>query len=58
LILPPKEVCEHTERQFNAPPASVTKPVNDGVLADLDGYDLSWAALLRLLDRIDPSYKN
>jgi ribulose-5-phosphate 4-epimerase/fuculose-1-phosphate aldolase len=58
LVLPPKEVCEHTERQFNAPPASVTKPVNDGVLADIDGYDLSWSALLRLLDRLDPGYKN
>jgi ribulose-5-phosphate 4-epimerase/fuculose-1-phosphate aldolase len=58
LVLPPKAVCEHTERQFNAPPASVTRPVNDGVLADIDGYDLSWSALLRLLDRIDPGYKN
>jgi ribulose-5-phosphate 4-epimerase/fuculose-1-phosphate aldolase len=61
LVLPPKEVCEHTERQFNAP-TPTRKPAAqksaDGVLSDPDGYDLSWAALLRLLDRIDPSYKN
>jgi ribulose-5-phosphate 4-epimerase/fuculose-1-phosphate aldolase len=54
LILPPKEVCEHAERQFNAPPV----PSSDGrVLSDPDGYDLAWSALLRLLDRLDPSYK-
>ena len=53
LHLPSKEVCEHTERQFNAPPSE------DGrTLGDPDGYDLAWSALLRLLDRIDPSYKN
>jgi ribulose-5-phosphate 4-epimerase/fuculose-1-phosphate aldolase len=55
LVLPPKEVCEHTERQFNAAPV----PSADGrVLADGDGYDLAWGALLRLLDRLDPGYKN
>ncbi|HVO00595.1 MAG TPA: class II aldolase/adducin family protein, partial [Candidatus Cybelea sp.] len=53
LVIPPKEVCEHTERQFNAPytPASDT-------LGDPEGYNLAWSALLRLLDRIDPSYKD
>jgi ribulose-5-phosphate 4-epimerase/fuculose-1-phosphate aldolase len=55
LVLPPKAVCEHTERQFNAP---AIKPTNKDALSDPDGYDLSWTALLRLLDRIDPSYKN
>ncbi len=55
LVLPPKGVCEHAERQFNAPPV----PSADGrVFADADGYDLAWSALLRLLDRIDPSYKD
>jgi ribulose-5-phosphate 4-epimerase/fuculose-1-phosphate aldolase len=55
LVLPPKEVCEHTERQFNAAPV----PSSDGrVLADIDGYNLAWEALLRLLDRLDPGYKN
>jgi ribulose-5-phosphate 4-epimerase/fuculose-1-phosphate aldolase len=55
LVLPPKAVCEHAERQFNAPPP----PSQDGrTLSDPDGYDLAWSALLRLLDRIDPGYKN
>ena len=54
LVIPSKEVCEHTWRQYNAPTPS---PV-PGVLSDPDGYDLAWSALLRLLDRIDPSYKN
>jgi ribulose-5-phosphate 4-epimerase/fuculose-1-phosphate aldolase len=55
LNLPSKEVCEHTERQFNAPPP----PSEDGrTLSDPDGYDLAWIAMLRLLDRIDPSYKD
>jgi hypothetical protein len=55
LLLPPKEVCAHAERQFNAPPP----PSQDGrTLSDPDGYDLAWSALLRLLDRIDPGYKN
>jgi ribulose-5-phosphate 4-epimerase/fuculose-1-phosphate aldolase len=55
LVLPPQQVCEHAERQFNAPPA----PSQDArTLSDPDGYDLAWSALLRLLDRIDPTYKN
>lgn len=54
LALPSKEVCEHTERQYNAPPP----PQDDRTLSDPDGYDLAWSALLRLLDRIDPSYKD
>jgi hypothetical protein len=55
LNLPSKEVCEHTERQFNAP----QPPSEDGrTLSDPDGYDLAWIALRRLLDRIDPSYKD
>jgi hypothetical protein len=55
LALPPKNVCEHSERQYNAPPP----PSPDGrTLSDPDGYDLAWRALLRLLDRIDPSYKD
>ena len=54
LVIPSPEVCAHAERQFNAPPA----PSADGrVLADGEGYDLAWSALQRLLDRIDPSYK-
>jgi ribulose-5-phosphate 4-epimerase/fuculose-1-phosphate aldolase len=53
LNIPSKEVCEHAERQFSAPytPSSDT-------LGDPDGYNLAWTAMLRLLDRIDPSYKD
>jgi ribulose-5-phosphate 4-epimerase/fuculose-1-phosphate aldolase len=55
LVIPPKEVCEHAERQFNAPAV----PSSDGrTLVDESGYDLAWSALLRLLDRLDPGYKN
>ncbi|MDM0106597.1 class II aldolase/adducin family protein [Variovorax sp. J22R24] len=43
MTLPPPEVCEHTASQFD----------NDASF--LQGRD--WRALLRLLDRIDPSYK-
>jgi ribulose-5-phosphate 4-epimerase/fuculose-1-phosphate aldolase len=55
LVLPSKEVCEHTERQYNGP-----RPPSgeERTLDDPGGYDLAWSALLRLLDRIDPSYKN
>jgi len=55
LTLPSQDVCAHVERQFNAPPP----PSSDGrILSDPAGYDLAWTALLRLLDRIDPTYKN
>ena len=55
LVLPPKEVCEHAERQFNAP---MTATADGRTFVDESGYDLAWAALLRLLDRIDPGYKD
>lgn len=53
LVTPSADVCAHAERQFNRP---AQRP--EGVLADLDGYDLAWKALLRLLDRLDPTYKD
>src|SRR5712692_3990767 len=43
MTLPSAAVCEHTARQF------------DGDASFLQGRD--WRALLRLLDRIDPSFK-
>jgi ribulose-5-phosphate 4-epimerase/fuculose-1-phosphate aldolase len=43
LVVPPPEVREHTARQFAASAA--------------DG-DLAWAALLRLLDRVAPDYRD
>jgi len=54
LVLPSPAVCAHTERQFNEP----NREINVGQLADTDGYGLAWTALLRLIDRIDPSYKD
>ncbi|HRI67576.1 MAG TPA: class II aldolase/adducin family protein [Polyangium sp.] len=54
LVIPSKEICEHTERQFNGPHPTTQ---NGQVLSDPGGNDLAWAALLRLLDRLDPSYK-
>jgi ribulose-5-phosphate 4-epimerase/fuculose-1-phosphate aldolase len=53
LVLPSAAVCAHTERQFNEP----NREINVGQLEDTDGYGLAWTALLRLIDRIDPSYK-
>jgi len=49
LALPDAVVCAYTERQFNGP---------DEARADPGGMDLAWAALLRLLDRVDPHYKD
>lgn len=54
LVLPPVEVCEHTERQFNA----LVRPLEEGQLSDPDGMRLAWAALLRLLDRVAPGYRD
>ena len=54
LVIPGREVCEHTERQFN----DADRNLSDQQLKDENGYDLAWTALLRLLDRLDPTYKN
>lgn len=51
--IPADEVCQRTERQFNAPGQHMA----EDELSDPDGMDLAWAALLRLLDRLDPTYK-
>lgn len=54
LLLPPHEVCEHTQRQFNEP----ARPVAEGELTDPDAMDLAWQALLRLLQRVAPDYRD
>ena len=54
LVIPPEEVCRHTEQQFNAP----ARPLAEGELSDPDGYDLAWSALLRMLDRVSPGYRD
>ncbi|SEN52478.1 Ribulose-5-phosphate 4-epimerase/Fuculose-1-phosphate aldolase [Pseudomonas sp. ok272] len=53
LVIPPHEVCRHTERQFNEP----QRPLAQGELSDPDGMDLAWKALLRLLERVAPDYR-
>lgn len=54
VLLPPAAVCEYTERQFNDP----GRPLQEGELDDPDGMQLAWAALLRLLDRVAPNYRD
>ncbi|UVK80996.1 class II aldolase/adducin family protein [Pseudomonas sichuanensis] len=54
LVLPPHAVCAHTERQFNDP----GRPLQEGQLADPDAMQLAWAALLRLLDKVAPGYRD
>ena len=45
LVLPSREVCEKTAAQY------------DGAELDNEEVDLEWAAHLRMLDKIDPSYR-
>ncbi|WP_085591293.1 class II aldolase/adducin family protein [Pseudomonas sp. B14(2017)] len=53
VILPPAEVCRHTERQFNDP----GRGLKQGELADADALQLAWGALLRMLERVAPDYR-
>ncbi|WP_448652009.1 class II aldolase/adducin family protein [Pseudomonas fluorescens] len=54
LVLPAAEVCAYTEQQFNNP----GRALGEGELADLDAMQLAWAALLRMLDRVSPGYRD
>ncbi|WP_082420944.1 MULTISPECIES: class II aldolase/adducin family protein [unclassified Pseudomonas] len=54
VVLPSPEVCAHTERQFNAP----ARPLKPGELADPDAMGLAWGALLRLLEKVAPDYRD
>jgi len=49
LRLPAPQVCERSARQLSG------EDTGDD-FTDPEAYDMAWAALLRLLDRIDPSY--
>lgn len=51
LVLPSPEVCEHTARQFGG---------EDGGrdYADDGSPSLAWQAMLRLVERVAPDYKN
>jgi ribulose-5-phosphate 4-epimerase/fuculose-1-phosphate aldolase len=53
LVFPSEEVCVRTRQQFAAP----DRPSSDSAFTDPDAVDLTWAALLRMLDRIDPTYQ-
>ncbi|MFD0226017.1 class II aldolase/adducin family protein [Streptomyces hirsutus] len=50
LVVPPAEVCEYTARQLSGE--------ETGDFEDDDAYELAWAAMLRLLERIAPDYKD
>ncbi|WP_234536392.1 class II aldolase/adducin family protein [Streptomyces shenzhenensis] len=49
LVVPGDVVCEYAARQLNV-------ETEDPGLQDALAYDLVWAALLRLLDRVAPDY--
>jgi ribulose-5-phosphate 4-epimerase/fuculose-1-phosphate aldolase len=51
LVLPDPAVCDYAARQLNGETV-------DGDYRDDDAYDLAWAALLRLLDRVAPDYRD
>lgn len=50
LVLPPEEICEYTARQLAG---EATADFQDDI-----AYDLAWAALLRLVERIAPDHKD
>lgn len=52
LTVPSPEVCEYTARQLAGEAEA------DSDFQDEDAYELAWAAMLRLLDRIAPDYKD
>ncbi|MEU9361644.1 class II aldolase/adducin family protein [Streptomyces sp. NPDC048301] len=50
LVLPPEQVCEYTAQQLAG---EAMADFQDDI-----AYDLAWAALLRLVERIAPDYKD
>ena len=51
IVTPPPEVCEHTARQFEGSPG------NDDYSNDA-APNLAWDAMLRLVERLYPDYKD
>lgn len=49
LVLPPPEVCRHTALQHSAGEQGMGPP---------DWPELAWSALVRMLDRMDPGYRD
>ncbi|MEV8603219.1 class II aldolase/adducin family protein [Streptomyces griseoviridis] len=52
LVLPPEDVCEYSAQQLTGEGESSSDFVDD------QAYDLAWGALLRLVERIAPDYKD
>ncbi|WP_326597799.1 class II aldolase/adducin family protein [Streptomyces sp. NBC_01803] len=50
LTVPPPDVCEYAARQLTGEGEA------DSDYTDDDAYDLAWAALLRLVERVAPDY--
>ncbi|MDW6057396.1 class II aldolase/adducin family protein [Streptomyces sp. FXJ1.4098] len=51
VVLPDPAVCDYTARQLNG-------ETGGSDYQDDDAYDLAWAALLRLLERMAPDYRD
>jgi len=51
LVLPDPAVCDYAARQLNGETA-------ESDYQDDDAYDLAWAALLRLVERVAPDYRD
>ncbi|MEU1785750.1 class II aldolase/adducin family protein [Streptomyces sparsogenes] len=51
VVLPDPTVCDYTARQLNG-------ETDESDYQDDDAYDLAWAALLRLLERVAPDYRD
>ena len=56
LVYPSKKVCEKSARLF-APPTAARNQGPDGKMQVMDGA-FEWTAQLRMLDAVDPSYRN
>ncbi len=54
IVLPSEAVCAHTERQFN----DHARQLKEGELTDSGAMQLAWKALLRMLERVAPDYRD
>jgi ribulose-5-phosphate 4-epimerase/fuculose-1-phosphate aldolase len=56
IVTPSPEVCEHTARQFEGSPSSDDHSSDD--YSNDDAPNLAWDAMLRLVERLYPDYKD
>jgi ribulose-5-phosphate 4-epimerase/fuculose-1-phosphate aldolase len=56
IVTPPPEVCEHTARQFEGSPGSDDHSGDD--YSNDAAPNLAWDAMLRLVERLYPDYKD